>query len=85
EKTRTDTVGIPGFKPALMEPDHVEMREDRIVLFTRATSRASEYTYRLRAVSAGKFVVPPLFAEAMYQKSTRALTGEGQFEIKTRK
>ncbi|MCE9598513.1 MAG: hypothetical protein K8S54_11140 [Spirochaetia bacterium] len=80
-----EPVGLPGLKPRLMKPDHVDIREERIVIFTSAESNAQEYVYRLRAVSPGKFVIPPLFAEAMYNKSFRALTAEGSFEIVSRK
>ncbi len=85
EQTRSEPQGVPGFRPVAMSPNHVEMREDRVILFCSAGSRAAEYVYRLRAMSPGKFKVPPLFAEAMYEKSTRALTPESEFEIKVRK
>lgn len=80
-----EPVGLPGLKPRLMKPDHVDIREERVVIFASAESSAHEYVYRLRAVSPGKFVVPPLFAEAMYNKSLRALTAESSFEIVPRK
>jgi uncharacterized protein YfaS (alpha-2-macroglobulin family) len=68
-----------------MKPDHVEMREDRVIVFTGAQSKATEFVYRMKAVASGTFIVPPLFAEAMYDRNVRALTAEGKFTVQTRK
>lgn len=78
-----DDAGL--FKPAAMKPDHVEMREDRVIVFTGAQSKATEFVYRMKAVASGTFIVPPLFAEAMYDRNVRALTAEDRFTVQTRK
>lgn len=72
------------FGPALMRPNHVDLREDRVLVFAPATKKATEYVYRLRAVSMGTFVVPPLYAEAMYDRKVRSLTAENSFTVKGR-
>ncbi|MEO5666476.1 MAG: MG2 domain-containing protein, partial [Bdellovibrionota bacterium] len=46
-----------------------DRREDRVVLYATATDKATEYVYRVKAVSRGTFVVPPAFAEGMYDRS----------------
>ncbi|MCC8193828.1 MAG: hypothetical protein LIP28_04190, partial [Deltaproteobacteria bacterium] len=52
-----------------------EMRDDRLLLFADyAPSRPSVFTYTLRAVNKGEFVLPPLSVEDMYDPSIHALT-----------
>jgi uncharacterized protein YfaS (alpha-2-macroglobulin family) len=54
-------------------PDYVDIREDRIVVYGTVTNRVSSFSYTTRAINAGSFTAPPLFAEAMYDKSVWAL------------
>ncbi|MDR1430465.1 MAG: alpha-2-macroglobulin family protein [Spirochaetaceae bacterium] len=54
-------------------PDYVDVREDRIVVYGRAGPQVTTFSYRARAINPGSFTVPPLFAEAMYDKSVWAL------------
>jgi uncharacterized protein YfaS (alpha-2-macroglobulin family) len=54
-------------------PDYVDIREDRIVIYGNAGPQIASFSYRARAVNSGSFTVPPLFAEAMYDKSVWAL------------
>lgn len=52
-----------------------EMRDDRLLLFVDYMyARSSAFTYTLRAVNKGEFVLPPLSVEDMYDPSIRALT-----------
>jgi uncharacterized protein YfaS (alpha-2-macroglobulin family) len=53
-------------------PDYVDIREDRIVVYGTASNRVQSFSYRTRAVNSGSFIVPPLFAEAMYDNSVWA-------------
>ncbi|MBQ6246187.1 MAG: hypothetical protein IJK04_04930, partial [Kiritimatiellae bacterium] len=48
--------------------DHVEFRDDRVLLFSGRIGRGKTYTwhYSARAVSAGDYVVPAVQASAMY-------------------
>ena len=48
--------------------DHVEFRDDRVLLFSGGLARGKTYTwhYSARAVSAGEYVVPAIQASAMY-------------------
>jgi uncharacterized protein YfaS (alpha-2-macroglobulin family) len=52
--------------------DYVDIREDRIVVYGTVSNRVQSFTYRARAINSGSFTVPPLFAEAMYDKSVWA-------------
>jgi uncharacterized protein YfaS (alpha-2-macroglobulin family) len=51
---------------------NADVREDRVLLYGVALSELSEYTYRIRATNAGRFVVPPAYAEALYEPMIRA-------------
>jgi len=66
------TLALPG---STFQPEHVEQREDRIVLFGFVTANVHEFRYRIRANNAGRFVVPPIYAESMYQRSVYAQGG----------
>ena len=56
-------------------PEHIEMREDRVVFYGSAMEAVAEFRYKLRANNAGLFVVPPIYAESMYQRSVYAQGG----------
>jgi uncharacterized protein YfaS (alpha-2-macroglobulin family) len=62
-------------------PDYVDIREDRLVLYGRVTPQASTFSYQTRAINTGSFTVPPLFAEAMYDKSVWALKPQENLRI----
>jgi uncharacterized protein YfaS (alpha-2-macroglobulin family) len=54
-------------------PDYVDTREDRVVVFGTFTMEMQEFSYNVRAINAGRFTVPPAFAEAMYDQSIWSL------------
>lgn len=54
-------------------PDYVDIREDRIIIYGSLTENVNTFTYKAKAVSSGKFVVPPMFAEGMYNRDIKAL------------
>ncbi len=59
-----------------------EMRDDRLLLFIDSMpGRASSFTYTLRAVNKGEFVLPPLAAEDMYDPSIRVLTNTARVTV----
>lgn len=53
-------------------PEYVDIREDRVVLYGQVNSSVTEYIYRIKATNTGQFVMPPAFAEGMYDRSVRA-------------
>lgn len=61
--------------------DYVDIREDRVVMFGNVTSSYQEFSYQVKAVSKGTFIVPPLFAEAMYDNEVWALRPHVPIEI----
>ena len=58
------------------------MREHRLILVGHLTRAGSgKYCYTARAVTAGKFVLPPVKAECMYDSSVNSLWGSGTFVV----
>jgi uncharacterized protein YfaS (alpha-2-macroglobulin family) len=62
-------------------PDYADIREDRLVLYGTASPQTSSFSYQARAVNAGLFTTPPLFAEAMYDKAVWALRPQEALRI----
>jgi uncharacterized protein YfaS (alpha-2-macroglobulin family) len=62
-------------------PDYADIREDRLVLYGRVSPQAATFSYLARAINAGSFTTPPLFAEAMYDKTVWALRPQGNLRI----
>jgi uncharacterized protein YfaS (alpha-2-macroglobulin family) len=58
-----------------------DIRDDRILLFTRSFSRTSTFLYLARAVTPGTFVVPPVSAECMYEPDVRSVTSQSEMII----
>lgn len=52
--------------------DYVDVREDRVNFFGGVESAAKEIVYKIKAVNIGKYIVPPAFAEAMYNPNTKS-------------
>jgi len=77
----TETDSIRNLPRNSWTPDYVDIREDRIVIYGTVTNRVSSFTYRARAVNSGVFTTPPLFAEALYDKSVWALRPQSPIRI----
>lgn len=64
---------------------NIDVREDRNVFFTNLRgANAQTFTYRIKPVCAGKFVVPPPFAESMYDRGLNGRGASAQLEVETR-
>lgn len=62
--------------------DHVERHDDRVLLFaTRLGEGSHEFTYLLRATTAGTFVTAPMQAEEMYEPEVFGRTGSTTIEV----
>jgi alpha-2-macroglobulin len=48
------------------QPDHIDVQEDRLVMFGALDGYERYFEFRLIPLNAGKFQVPPVFAEGMY-------------------
>lgn len=54
------------------KPDYADVREDRVVVYGMASTDVQEFVYRIKATNAGKFVIPPVFVESLYDRGTQA-------------
>ncbi|MFR9040221.1 MAG: alpha-2-macroglobulin family protein, partial [Bilophila wadsworthia] len=62
--------GEPGYK------SH-DRREDRMIVFSDLAVEPSVFTYKIRAVNKGVYTLPPVQAEAMYNRSLQAHSAGG--------
>lgn len=62
-------------------PQHVDVRDDRVVLYGDITKNAGTFVYRVRATNAGVFQAPPAFAEGLYDPKTTGISLAGKLEI----
>jgi alpha-2-macroglobulin len=74
-----------GTDASTWQPDFVDIREDRVVLFGSVGSSAQEFVYRIKATNKGKYVIPPAFAESMYDRAVRARTLSGTMVVEEKK
>ena len=51
--------------------DYVDVREDRAVFFVTAPANALEIDYQIKSCNRGQFVVPPVFAQSMYDRNVK--------------
>ena len=67
----------------IMRVEHSDYRDDRIILFTDLVkNKTKEFYYVLRVVNKGKFILPPIGAEAMYDKEYHSYNGSGKVIVK---
>lgn len=63
------------------KPQYADIREDRVVLYGSITNELAEYQYKIKAISAGIFNVPPIYATDMYQPTLRAHSSAGKISV----
>lgn len=79
----TEQRDMPWIKTGTQDnPDHFDLRDDRINFYTTATSTQRTFYYLARAVSKGRFVLGPVSADAMYNGEYRSYNGAGTLTIK---
>jgi uncharacterized protein YfaS (alpha-2-macroglobulin family) len=52
-----------------------------VLLFTKPVSGTSTFYYLARAVTPGRFTVPPISAECMYDPEVRSVTSPAEMTI----
>lgn len=62
-------------------PEHTDIRDDRIHLFTTAKVEPSEFYYLVRAVTKGTFLMGPVSADAMYNGAYHSYYGGGTIVV----
>ena len=58
--------------------EYADVREDRVVFYGAISKDVGEISYRIKATNAGHFVVPPAYAEALYERNVQARSASGQ-------
>jgi hypothetical protein len=61
--------------------DYVDTREDRAVFFGSISRDVRTVTYVIKATNRGEFVVPPAYAESMYDRTTYARSLAGRVTV----
>ncbi len=61
--------------------DYVDIREDRVVFYGSFGSSVTELRYRAKLTAAGNFVVPPAYAESMYNRSVHGRSKGDAFRV----
>ena len=61
--------------------DYVEVREDRAVFYATVPTETLEITYQIKSCNRGNFVVPPVFAESMYDRNLKARGLGGKISV----
>ncbi|MCS6823171.1 MAG: alpha-2-macroglobulin family protein [Cytophagaceae bacterium] len=64
------------------QPQHFDVRDDRINIYTDATGSVRNYYYIVRAVSKGSFIMGPASADAMYNGEYHSYHGSAKINIR---
>jgi alpha-2-macroglobulin len=77
-----DTGSLSSLKSTTsMTINHVEPRDDRILIFAGAGQGKYEYRYVVRAVTAGEFTLPAVEAACMYDPGFYSVNGRGSVRV----
>ncbi len=63
------------------QSDYVDIREDRVVFYGSFGGNVTELRYQAKLTAAGEFVVPPAYAESMYNRSIHGRSMAGRFSV----
>jgi alpha-2-macroglobulin len=74
-----------GLKPGrgtMPGADYVDVREDRNVFFCGlGKGEVKTFSYRIKPIAAGSYVIPPAFAESMYDRGIKGRDGGGKVDV----
>ncbi len=65
-------------------PDYIDVRDDRINMFTSVGNKPKDFYYMVRAVSPGNFQLGPVQADAMYDGNYHSYNGAGVIKVSER-
>ena len=71
---------IPNTESATGDMEFIEMREDRVLLYTDLNREGKEFSYTAQIGTAGTFTVPAIHAESMYNPEINATGNTGNFK-----
>lgn len=72
-------VGEPAWSD--WNPDFIDLRDDRVLIYGQVDKSISTFTYRIRAINAGSFITPPAFVESMYDPTAHGQSIAGTMNI----
>jgi alpha-2-macroglobulin len=83
EDTSSATVWRPrvGVAGSTWQPDYADVRDDRVVVYGRANTSVQKFTYRIKATNVGTYVVPPTYAESMYDRTVQGQSLGGKITV----
>ena len=61
--------------------NYVDLREDRAVFYATIPTMAHTITYQIKPTNRGAFVVPPSYAESMYERGLNARGVAGKITV----
>jgi uncharacterized protein YfaS (alpha-2-macroglobulin family) len=61
--------------------DYVDVREDRAVFFVTAPTNALEIDYQIKSCNRGRFMIPPVFAQSMYDRNVKGRGVGGKITV----
>jgi alpha-2-macroglobulin len=61
--------------------DYIDVREDRAVFFVTAPTNALEINYQIKPCNRGQFIVPPVFAQSMYDRNVKGRGVGGKITV----
>jgi uncharacterized protein YfaS (alpha-2-macroglobulin family) len=64
----------------MIDPAKIDIRDDRVLIITDLAA-GSRYRYVARAVTSGKFKLPAVNAECMYDPAIKSVNGSGEITI----
>ncbi|MBF0244648.1 MAG: hypothetical protein HQL31_05200 [Planctomycetes bacterium] len=62
-------------------PEHVERRDDRLLIFASILPGQGSYRYLVRAVTPGEWILPAVDASCMYDPDIQSTHGAGQIRV----
>ncbi len=68
-------------KLSAWQPESTNHHEDRIILYGVFAPNEEAYHYRIKATARGTFVVPPPYAESMYDPALKVRGVAGSIEV----
>jgi len=62
--------------------DSSDIREDRVVVYVTADNLTQSFSYKVKLIAEGRFIVPPVYGSALYLPLVRANTASGKIEVR---
>lgn len=63
------------------ESENIEVREDRVIIYTDLSRTSKEISYTAQLGSTGTFTIPGIYAESMYNSKINATGNTGTFKV----